>query len=131
MYKAGTTTGRHLFTYTPKVRGTYTLEIRVPPTEEIQYVSTEASAAIGGKFSLSYGGEQTTDIDFDASASDVEAALEDLSTLRTHGVNVTLHSGPGSNGEQIWHITFPAPMIGIKIQSNQLLPMAIYSLETL
>ena len=73
----------------------------------MQYVITEASAAIGGKFSLSYGGEQTTDIDFDASAAVVEAALENLSTLITHGVTVVLHAGPGSNGERTWHITFP------------------------
>jgi hypothetical protein len=112
VYRAGTTTGQHLVKYTPKVRGTYTLEIRVPPTVEVQYVSTEATATLGGKFSLSYGGEQTTDIAFDASAADVEAALEDLSTLRDYGVNVTLHTGPGSNLEQTWHITFPYTQSG-------------------
>jgi hypothetical protein len=106
VFKAGTTTGTHLATYTPLVRGTYRLDITVPPTAEVQYVSTESTSMMGGSFALSYNGEQTTDIAFDASTSTVSAALNDLMALNTHGVTVSQPSGPGAHGERTWYITF-------------------------
>jgi hypothetical protein len=58
---------------------------------------TKAGTVSGGTFTLSYEGEVTTAIAWDATAADVQAALEALSTIGLGGVVVTggpLNTGP-------------------------------------
>lgn len=58
---------------------------------------TKAGTISGGTFTLSFEGEVTDDIAFDATSADVQAALEALSTVRPGGVTVTggpLNTGP-------------------------------------
>jgi len=47
------------------------------------------TAPTSGSFTLTYGAEVTTEIAFDASANDVQMALNSLSTIGTGGVTVT------------------------------------------
>ena len=51
--------------------------VSATPTSETQTVNCDAS---GGVFRLSFDGETTADIQFDASASEIRVALEALST---------------------------------------------------
>lgn len=62
---------------------------------ELQTLTMDA-AAIDGTFTLSFGGETTTDLAYDASTATIDSALEALTTIGTGGVTVggdTLASG--------------------------------------
>ena len=52
--------------------------------------------ATGGMFSISFGGQTTTDLTFDATAATVQTALEALTTVGVGNVNVT--GGPANTG---------------------------------
>ena len=60
------------------------------------------SVELGGSFKLSYNGTLTSSLDFDATASDVESALEDVSN---RGVSVT-RSVAELDGGYTWLVTF-------------------------
>lgn len=70
----------------------------VSPRNEVQNLTNDGT---GGTFTLTFGGEETLDIPFDASAAVLEDRLERLSTIG--GVAVTL------NGAQDWDIEFQSP----------------------
>ncbi len=70
----------------------------VPARNEVQNLTNDGT---GGTFNLDFDGEVTAEIAFDASAADLEAALEALSNIG--GVNVTL------NAAQDWDIEFQSP----------------------
>ena len=69
---------------------------------EVQSVAT--AGARGGDFTLSFGGDQTRRIDYDASAEEVEAALESLATLGD--VDVALISPNSYGSGRTWMVTF-------------------------
>jgi len=54
--------------------------------------------ATSGTFSLRFGGEETGQLPFDASASAVEAALNSLAAVNAGGGSVTVSGGPGDAG---------------------------------
>ncbi|MGC1167189.1 MAG: hypothetical protein WA862_13895 [Solirubrobacterales bacterium] len=61
--------------------------------------------ATGGQFKLSFQGETTADLDFDASAAEVQAALQDLSSVGPQGIAVG--GGPGDEaGTTPYLLTF-------------------------
>lgn len=64
----------------------------VDGTDEVQELDITGSPT-GGTFKLSFRGATTAAIDFDASAAEVEAALEALSTIGTDGVAVADDGG--------------------------------------
>jgi len=66
---------------------------------EVQSV-TLTGAPTGGNFTLTYGGQTTAAIAFDATAAEVEGALESLSSILEGNVQVT-----GSAGGP-WSVTF-------------------------
>lgn len=70
----------------------------VPARNEVQNLTNDAT---GGTFNLTYDGEQTAEIAYDASAAVLETALEALSNIVD--VVVTL------NGAQDWDIEFLNP----------------------
>lgn len=61
------------------------------PTDEVQTITI--SGASSGTFTLSFGGQTTDDIAYDAAASVVEDKLEALSTIGTGNVTVTGDAG--------------------------------------
>lgn len=61
------------------------------------------SEATGGTFTLTYDGQTTSAIAWNASASDVQAALIALSNIGPSDVTVT---GPSSNGSSLFTVTF-------------------------
>ncbi len=63
-----------------------------PVTKEIQAVSI---AADGGTFSLSFGAQTTPPLPFDATATEVQAALEVLPSVAGAGGSVVVGGGPG------------------------------------
>lgn len=69
---------------------------------EIQTLSTDA-AATGGTFTLSYGGQTTDPIDYDADLSEIKAALELLSTIDT----ITVGGDKLDSGASNMTFTFP------------------------
>ena len=74
-----------------------------PVKEEIQTIATTAtSGTLTGDFRVSFRGSQTPHIKVDASAADVERALENLNTVGDVSVSLT----PGSNGGNSWAVTF-------------------------
>lgn len=58
--------------------------------DEIQQITTDST---GGTFTVSFGGQTTAPIAFDATAAQVEAALEALSTIGENNVSVTGSAG--------------------------------------
>jgi len=64
-------------------------------TNEVQEVSI-AGAPGAGTFVLEYGGEQTALLDYNATAAEVEAALEALTTIGTNNVSCTGGDLPGT-----------------------------------
>lgn len=73
-------------------------------TPEVQTV-TITNTPTGGSFTLTYDGQTTAAIAFNAIAATVEAALEALTNL---GPGVTVAGGPGPGTP--WTVTFPAAM---------------------
>ena len=63
-------------------------------TSEVQTASLSGSPD-GGTFKLTYRGETTSDINYNATANDIKTALEALSTVNSGDITV---SGPISNG---------------------------------
>ena len=61
------------------------------------------SEALGGDFALDFRGQRTGYIAFDASAHDIETALESLSTIGSVDV---VRSDPDENGGYTWSVTF-------------------------
>ena len=58
--------------------------------DEVQTISTtDTPDGVGTTYTLSFGGETTAAIAFDANAAAIDAALEDLSTIGVGGVSVT------------------------------------------
>jgi hypothetical protein len=74
-------------------------------TSEVQTV-TITGAPTGGTFTLTYAGQTTAPIPFNATAAQVEAALEALSNLDTDEVAVGGGPGPGTP----WTVTFAAQL---------------------
>lgn len=66
-----------------------------PATDEVQKVTVKASA---GQFRLSFAGAQTGDLEFDASAADIEDDLNALPTIGGVGGSVAVTGGPGDAG---------------------------------
>ena len=61
--------------------------------------------ASGGQFKLNFQGQTTADLDFDASAAEVQAALQDLSSVGPGGIVVS--GGPGDEaGTAPYELTF-------------------------
>lgn len=69
------------------------------PVSEVQSVTISGSPT-GGSFTLDFGGQPTTDIAYNATASAVQTALQALSTIGAGNVTVT-----GSAGGP-WTVTF-------------------------
>jgi hypothetical protein len=54
-----------------------------------------------GQFKLSFEGDTTTDLSFDAGATEVEAALHALPAIATGGGGVTVSGGTGATGAEV------------------------------
>lgn len=76
-------------------------------TDEVQAVEMDDDVS-GGTFTLSFGGQETGNLAYDASAAVVEAALEALSTIGLGGVTVT-----GST--PIWTVTFTGSLASTNV----------------
>jgi hypothetical protein len=116
-------TGTHLISYTPNVRGVYKLDVRLPPTFEIQKISTysPSSKSISGSFVLTFdsGGENevtTNEVSFDATASELQDTLREISFL--HRVKVRRKSCADPTKYCSWKIIF----IGLEGQVSLLEP---------
>jgi len=71
-------------------------------TNEEQTVAITGSPT-GGHYHMSYGGQTTGDISYDATAADVQSALESLSTIGTG--NVTCTGGPSPDSDIVVEFT--------------------------
>ena len=98
-----------------------------------QYTSADNGAVDGihllwGTFALSYDGERTTPIYFDASAAEVEAALEDLPSIGDVSVvkdSVGLREGlPGKLvAFAVWSVTFDGRCISTCAERSTVKPL--------
>ncbi|MCL2769499.1 MAG: hypothetical protein FWD42_05235, partial [Solirubrobacterales bacterium] len=83
-----------------------TLPTNLPPAaREVQQVRVYGT---GGTFKLAFGGQTTAAVPFDASATEVETALDALSTIGGAGGKVLVSGGPGGpkGGESPYSVTF-------------------------
>ena len=69
-----------------------------------------------------YDGEFTKDIPFDVSASDLQTAIEDLSTFNYSGVSVSLKSN-NAYGGKTWEVTFATDERVIHLLSENSAPI--------
>jgi len=72
-------------------------------TVEITEITAGTSEAIGGNFALSFRGERTVYVPYDADAREVKNILEELPTIGQ--VNVSRSSADENNG-YTWLVTF-------------------------
>ena len=75
-----------------------------PGRDEVQVIQTGSSStfALNGTFTVTYDGDETDTLPYDVSEDDMEAALEELSTLRDVRVVRTDYSDTGYE----WTVTF-------------------------
>lgn len=70
---------------------------RFKQTNIIQELIFSGETPDAGSFSLGYGGQTTEEIPFDATAAQVQTALENLSTIPAGSLTVTARPGGGFN----------------------------------
>jgi hypothetical protein len=72
--------------------------------DETQLVTVKAGA---GKFKLTYKADTTAELTYNASAAEVQSALEGLSSISSDGFTVTVSGGPGNPvGSAPYKVTF-------------------------
>ncbi|CAM9426180.1 unnamed protein product, partial [Ectocarpus fasciculatus] len=99
-----------------------TPELQCASDADVQQVSESSCEAIGGSFSLGFGGNTTQEIAFNASALEVQAALEGLPAVD----NVTVTAADnGPNGGREWRVVFS----GSELEGN--LPLMIVDTDGL
>jgi hypothetical protein len=82
----------------------YITEGAFQPADEHQTLTVSATA---GTYTLSFGGEATAPLAFDATAAQVESALDGLTSIGGAGGSVTVTGGPGDDsGSSPYSITF-------------------------
>lgn len=92
------------------------------PVNEVQSLTVTAG---GGTYTLTYSGQTTDPIAFDATAEEVEAALVALSNLESNSVAVT--GGPGDEtGSVPYVITFGGPQAGTNVATISSTVTALY-----
>ena len=107
-FEIGDNTGKYTVSYTPDVRGDYLVTVKKPAVWETQLVQTVAEPTgedLSGTFTLTYQGETTAPIEFNALASDVESALGGLSTL-TATITATRTDCSDPLATCAWLVTF-------------------------
>lgn len=84
------------------------------PVDEEQEIRVRATA---GQFTLSFGGDTTTDLPFNASAAEVETALNDLPSINSGGGSVTVSGGVGNaSGSNLYVVRFSGgPLAGTDV----------------
>jgi len=105
------TTGTHMVTYTPNVRGEYSIDVKLPSVIEVQRVTTSIRSedSLGGAFSLTYQDEQGIELEsgtiaFDADETSVQMAIEDIESIDS--VSISLHECDNPTVSCSWDITF-------------------------
>jgi len=85
-----------------------------PQSREIQNVRVTGTA---GTFTLTFSGQTTAALAFDATAADVKAALDALSTIGGVGASVSVTGGPGdATGSTPYRVTFDGgPLAGTDV----------------
>ena len=73
-------------------------------TSEVQTVGFQSMNITGGTFTLSFDGQTTSGIAYNASAATVQTALSGLSTIGTGNISVTKLTN--SSTSQTWQLTF-------------------------
>jgi RHS repeat-associated protein len=83
-------------------------------TDEVQRVGfTTGMGFTGGTFTLSFGGQTTSAISYNASAATVQSALEGLSSIGSGNVSVTkLHA---TSTKQEWQINYAGSLAGTNV----------------
>ena len=77
------------------------------PDGAVITVTPSDGAEIGGTFTLTYGGEETSNLDFNAESADVKEALESLgNNVIPTGTIAVSRSGPNGEKEYTWTVTF-------------------------
>jgi hypothetical protein len=91
----------------------YVSALDYDPRGDTQGVAVRAT---GGTFKLSFDGQTTAPIEFDASAAEVQLALEALSSIGSGSVSVT--GGPGDEvGENPYRIVFTGALGGKDLEN--------------
>lgn len=108
VFEIGDNTGKHTVSYTPDVRGDYLVTVKKPAVWETQRVQTVAEPTgedLSGTFTLTYQGQTTAPIDFNAANTDVQTALRGLSTL-TDAIEATPTDCLDPLATCAWLVTF-------------------------
>ena len=82
-------------------------------TSEVQRVGFTAMMITGGTFTLTQGGQTTSNLAWNASAADVQAALEALSGVGSGNVAVSKLSN--ATNHQEWRLTFVGSLAGTNV----------------
>jgi hypothetical protein len=84
-----------------------------PATSEIQKLAVDAE---GGTFTLTFAGQTTAAILFNAEASTVKSALDALSSVGGAGGEVAVEGGPGNPGaEHPYFVSFGGELAGVNV----------------
>jgi YD repeat-containing protein len=83
------------------------------PISEVQRVGFTADMIMAGTFTLTYDGQTTATISYNASAAEVQSALEALSNIGSGDVAVTKLQD--SSSVQEWRVTFTGALAGTNV----------------
>ncbi|CAM9134493.1 unnamed protein product, partial [Chrysoparadoxa australica] len=86
----------------------------------VNITQSASGAALGGTFSLVYGTEVTDEIEHNASAAEVQAALEDLDAIDS--VLVTGGDIADANGGRTWMVEFTGPGVEGNVPALSAIP---------
>lgn len=109
VFEIGDNTGKYTVSYTPEVRGNYSVTVKKPAVWETQVVQTVAETTgedLSGTFTLTYQGETTVAIAFNAIGSAVASALGGLSTLADASIAAEVTDCSAPEVSCAWLVTF-------------------------
>lgn len=88
------------------------------PLRDAVFLSTGISAPTAGTFTLTYNGQTTTSLAYNASAASIKSALEALSTIGTGNVQVTASSTPTAGSYVIKFVGAMAGAVDTSLMST-------------
>lgn len=111
------------------INGNFMSEVLFPETGNITLaIGNIESAPTSGTYTLKYGTEETSTLNYNATASDIQTAINDLAGITSEG-GVTV--SPVGNSFRVKWVNATAPAHALSVGSKDLFPTSSIAIETI